>query len=152
MDRAALAATLPDADAGAPAWLVAVVILAMSAGVGWWFTRLSRSGSGDGKPARARRSQEHTAVTETDEVSATHAVAPVPVAPSTGRVEPVIAAVPEVSEDGRSVEDRLADLDSALRAGSLTPDEHRVLRSALLEGFPDSWTGPRPGPVPPPTE
>ncbi len=150
MDHAALAATLPDADGGAPAWLVAVVLLAISAGVGWWFTRLSRSGSAGTKTSRAQRSKKYAALTEDDAVAATLAAAAAPVDPLTDRVVPVVAAVPEVSEDGRRLDERLTDLDSALRAGTLTPDEHRLLRSALLEGFPGGWT--RPGPVPPPTE
>jgi hypothetical protein len=148
MDHAALAAAVLDDGGGAPAWLVAVILVALSSGIGWWFTRLSRSGSGP-RTSRAQRSKKYRALTEDHAVAATLAAAAAPVDPLTDRVvQPVVAAVPEVSEDGRTLAQRLDDLDNALHTGKLSTDEHRVLRAALLEGFPGGWTRP----VAPPTE
>ncbi len=150
MDHAELAAAVLDDGGGAPAWLVAFVLVALSSGIGWWFTRLSRGGRG-ARPSRAQRSKKYRALTEDDAVAATLAAAAAPVEPWTDRVvEPVVAAVPDVSEDGRTLAQRLDELDNALNTGKLSADEHRMLRAALLEGFPGGWT--RPGPVPPPTQ
>ncbi|MGD9957112.1 MAG: hypothetical protein AB7O74_17150 [Candidatus Nanopelagicales bacterium] len=142
--------TVPTDDAGAPGWLTGLVLLALSVGVGWWLWRASSQRVGEEVVQRRKRSKAYRSLAETDDISATLAAAAV-LEPSFGAEPEVhVAAVPPVDESGRSLQDRLTDLDKALTTGVISPEEHRVLRAALLEGFPGGWT--RPGPVPPPVE
>ena len=154
MDAASLLATtirtVPTEDAGAPGWLVGLVFLALSLGVGWWFFRLSTARVTGEMIERKKRSKKYRRLTETDQVSTTLASAAA-LDDGFGSMPQIhVSAVPTVAEDGRTVEDRLTELDRALTSGKITADEHRILRAALLEGFPGGWI--RPGPVAPPTE
>ena len=148
MDHALVlaASLLPTDDAGAPGWLVGLVFLALSIGVGWWFFRISTQRVTGEMVERKKRSKKYRALTEPDDVAATLAAAAA-LDDGFGSIPEVhVSAVPAVAEDGRTVQDRLAELDKALTTGAITADEHRVLRAALLEGFPGGWTRP---PAPP---
>ena len=142
--------TVPTDDAGAPGWVTGLVLLALALGIGWWLWRVSSQRVGEEVVERRKRSKKYRSLTEADDVSSTLAAAAV-MDPGFGAAPEVhVSAVPTVDESGRSLQDRLDDLDKALTTGRISPDEHRVLRAALLEGFPGGWT--RPGPVPPPVE
>jgi len=142
--------TVPTDDAGAPGWLTGLVLLVLAVGVGWWLWRVSSQRVGEDVVDRRKRSKKYRTLAEPDDVSATLAAAAVMDPGFGAQPEVHVAAVPPVDESGRSLQERLDDLDKALTTGRITPDEHRLLRAALLEGFPGGWT--RPGPVPPPVE
>ena len=142
--------TVPTDDAGAPAWLVGLVFLGLSLGVGWWFFKISTARVTGEMVERKKRSKKYRRLTEVDQVSTTLASAAA-LDDGFGSIPEVhVSAVPPVTEDGVTVQDRLAELDRALTTGKISADEHRILRAALLEGFPGGWI--RPGPVAPPTE
>lgn len=144
MDHALVlaASTLPTDESGAPGWLVGVVFLALSIGVGWWFVRISTQRVSSEIVERKKRSKKYRDLTEPDAVAATLAAAAA-LDDGFGSIPEVhVSAVPEVGEDGRTVQDRLAELDKALTTGVISAEEHRVLRAALLEGFPGGWTRP----------
>ena len=142
--------TVPTDDPGAPGWVSGLVLVVLAVGIGWWLWRVASQRVGEDVVDRRKRSKKYRGLAEPDDVSATLAAAAAYDAGLGLPPEVHVAAVPPVDESGRSLQERLADLDQALATGRLTPDEHRVLRAALLEGFPGGWT--RPGPVPPPTE
>jgi hypothetical protein len=140
----------PAAGSGAPPGLTAVILIVLVVGVGWWLFRLSSQRVGEEVVDRRKRSKKYRSLAETDDVSATLAAAAA-YDPGFGLPPEVhVSAVPDVDESGRTLQDRLAELDRALASGAISSDDHRVLRAALLEGFSGGWT--RPGPVPPPTE
>ncbi len=142
--------TVPTDDAGAPGWVTGLVLLAISVGVGWWLFRLSTQRVSEEIVERRKRSKKYRRLVEDDHVSSTLAAAAAYDAGLGAPPEVHVSAVPPVDDSGRSLQERLDDLDRALHTGQLSPDDHRVLRAALLEGFPGGWN--RPGPVPPPVE
>lgn len=142
--------TVPTDDSGAPGWITGLVLLALAFGVGWWLFRLSTQRVSEEAVERRKRSKKYRRLVEDDQVSTTLAAAAA-YDPGFGVPPEVhVSAVPAVDDSGRTLQERLDELDQALHTGRLTPDEHRMLRAALLEGFAGGWT--RPGPVPPPVE
>jgi hypothetical protein len=145
-----LGSSTAPASSGAPPALTALILLVLVVGIGWWLFRLSSQRVSEEVVDRRTRSKKYRRLAEADDVSTTLAAAaaydPGPGLPP----EVHVSAVPPVDESGRTLQDRLAELDQALASGRIGSDEHRVLRAALLEGFAGGWS--RPGPVPPPTE
>lgn len=170
MVHAGLGTTVPDTSSGAPPWIVGLVLVALTIATIMGYNRLNRPDT-DGELVQPRRSKRYRRYLEAE---AKAAAATAPTADAVGLAAdtaadalpppvgapvtyPPVAAAPTPTpspaaptSDDPELQGRLAQLDLALSTGSLGPDEHRVLRAALLEGAAGTWT--RPGPVQPPTE
>ena len=150
MDHALVGAAsippVPGDESGAPAWLVGVILLGLTIGVGWWLLRIATQRVSDEVVEPKQRSRKNRASTEADHESST-LVAAAGLDEGFGTVtDNHVPGIPPVAEDGRTVQDRLAALDQALDTGRISGAEHHVLRAALLEDFPGGWTRPTPAP------
>ena len=170
MVHAGLGTTVPDAAPGAPPWIVALVLVALTIAAIMGYNRLNRPET-DGEPVQPRRSRRYRRYLEAEAAAAAAADGTAdPVGPDadpamdalpppTGApvTYPTVVAAPTPTPspaapttDDPELQGRLAQLDLALSTGNLGADEHRVLRAALLEDAAGTWT--RPTPVQPPTE